>query len=147
MYQILIYVFRRDKQEILNTLKLYYQLQLYENLNAQRHDNEEFCMKQAIQLMPEIAETLFVKHSKISHDFETAFEELKDTFYLILNISNLEEKNKSLFKEKLDELKLEFFENYTANDMLDANSDYLSDLFILLEKRRRITKKTTLYVI
>ncbi|CAH1133911.1 unnamed protein product [Ceutorhynchus assimilis] len=136
----------KNESEVLNSIKDYFQLQLYQNLIFQR--NSEFCMNQAVALMPEIAEKIFQKYVFNNERFEKMFEEVKAKFNWLIEVSKLKEDDKSLLQNKLKLLKIEYnTKKFAPEDYHDANDDYLTKLFMLLEVKRMIhkEKKTILF--
>ncbi|XP_030746776.1 uncharacterized protein LOC115875453 [Sitophilus oryzae] len=140
---------KANETKILNHIVTYFQMELEKFLLKDLDDKDEYCMDQATELMPELANQIFIQYTHLkssdSDIINTAFNDTKDQFYWLIDQSQLEEANKIVIKNRLDSLKLAHFldakDTQQFSDSLLENvyvsKDHLSNIFMLVENRRK----------
>ncbi|KAF7269286.1 hypothetical protein GWI33_017741 [Rhynchophorus ferrugineus] len=134
---------------LMDHLMTYFQLELGEFLLKPIDNRNRFCMQQTVELMPELANYVFVQYSKLQKSnmriFEELFKDVLSQYYWIIDQSELEEDNKLLIKNKLDTLKLRDFIDVkkdsdsleTIMESINLSEDHLSAVLMLMEGRRQ----------
>uniref|UniRef100_A0AAR5Q720 Peptidase M13 N-terminal domain-containing protein n=3 Tax=Dendroctonus ponderosae TaxID=77166 RepID=A0AAR5Q720_DENPD len=133
-----------DEDEVLHKVKQFYQFQFYQSLVVSKPNPENFCIKQAQDLMPEITESIFAAefHQTLAIDrVKTVFQLLKDKFVRLLTdgIIGMENHTKRYLKARLRNLKLSFFGsdwNNKKDPLPLPGNDYISYLLVSLDARR-----------